>query len=155
MRNIILCLLALNIWLAAASCEKEWGTGLYFKSVYQDYFYGNGREKLEYPGYMIRDMDAFNKVSRDIDVVNQMSAKFREEPLNFEHYVYLLLVDSIRDGALAKIHIQYADVDKDELRVFFRTSLQPDTPGVAMRQAFQFVKLDRRDFKSVRWARMQ
>lgn len=154
MKTFFLSVLAVGAGMAMSSCEKDMGRGLYFKSVYEDYFYGNGREHLNYPGRLINNQAELDKVSRDIDAINPISDKFREEPLNFEHYTYVLLVDSIREMPMS-VNMVYADVTDRNLKIYYRTVARPDTPDVAIRQAFRFLKVDRKDFESVNFIRMK
>lgn len=152
MKRFILSVLAGAAVFAVISCEKDFGRGLYFKSIYQDYFYGDGREHLEYPGRLINTQAELDKVSRDIDAINSISDRLRSEPLDFEHYTYVLLVDSIRRIPMA-INMVYADVVNRNLKIYYRTVEKPDTPHVAVTQAFQFIKLDRGAFDEVNFIR--
>lgn len=141
----VLCLMFCSVLFS--SCEKDFRDGLYTKQVYQDYLYGNGSEKMVYPGYVLTSREVYDSICRNIDRLNPISSNFEtDEPVDFNRYIYAFVVDSARSDYITDIEVVTARVYKGQLKIYFLLHEEKVENPVVIRQRFLLLKVEKEAF---------
>jgi hypothetical protein len=153
--QLLKLLVATLMVCAYSACKKTDYATLHFESLYQGHLFGNGKEEMQYPGYILDNQEAYGAILKQINSVNPSTGQeLYGITIDWEKECIVWLVDSVRETAVADINLGFVDVYNKVFKAYFKIHTVAEKPAVAIRQAFNVIKVEKAVFEKAQLERM-